>query len=55
MVNLDDCINNNLSDHVLVSNFSKEKFKNVEVCIGIDEAGRGPVLGMYEGASNYDL
>ncbi len=46
MVNLDACIENNLRDHVLISSYSKDKFKDVDICIGIDEAGRGPVLGM---------
>jgi ribonuclease H2 subunit A len=38
-------IENNLRDHLVVSDYDKSAFTNVELCLGIDEAGRGPVLG----------
>jgi len=38
-------IENNLSDHLIVSDFDPNSFNDVELCLGIDEAGRGPVLG----------
>ena len=38
-------IENNLSDHLIVSDFDQNSFNDVELCLGIDEAGRGPVLG----------
>ena len=38
-------IENNLSDHLIVSDFDQSSFNDVELCLGIDEAGRGPVLG----------
>lgn len=39
-------IENNLRDHLVVSSYDRESFEDVELCLGIDEAGRGPVLGM---------
>jgi hypothetical protein len=42
-----EVIENNLRDHVLVSNYDEDSFKGVELCLGIDEAGRGPVLGEF--------
>ena len=42
-----EVIENNLRDHVLVSSYDEDSFKGVELCLGIDEAGRGPVLGEF--------
>jgi ribonuclease H2 subunit A len=44
-MNFDHVIENNLRDHVLISDYDKEAFQTIELCLGIDEAGRGPVLG----------
>ncbi|RMZ95687.1 ribonuclease H2 subunit A [Brachionus plicatilis] len=38
-------IEDNLHDHLFVSNFDRDSFKGIDLCLGIDEAGRGPVLG----------
>lgn len=38
-------IENNLQNHLFISNYDRESFKDVDLCLGIDEAGRGPVLG----------
>lgn len=44
-MNFDHIIANNLIDHLIISNYDKKSFEEIEVCVGIDEAGRGPVLG----------
>ena len=47
MMDFSYIIKNNLRDHLVVSNYDKKSFENVELCLGIDEAGRGPVLGSF--------
>lgn len=38
-------VDNNLIDHLIVSDYDTKAFNDIELCLGIDEAGRGPVLG----------
>ena len=36
-MDLKEVINNNLIDHLIVSDFDEESFNDIELCLGIDE------------------
>ena len=36
-MDLEEIVNNNLRDHLVVSDFDEEAFKDIELCLGIDE------------------